>query len=159
MKNQYFIGTATKADRKIEDIIMTLKEFLFTNTEIDRFSFGKFVRQRREELGMSVRTLASELELTPAYISDIEKGNRSAPKSKFDELRGLLDIPEEDATDFADLASATRNNQYEDINPYLGKQRLARVALRKARDYNISDDQWKNFIDQMQPSNDTNAGN
>ena len=83
MKNQYFIGTATKVDRKIEDIIMTLKEFLFTNTEIDRFSFGKFVRQRREELGMSVRTLASELELTPAYISDIEKGNRSAPKSLF----------------------------------------------------------------------------
>ena len=76
---------------------MTLKEFLFTNSEIDRFSFGQFVRQRREELGMSVRNLAGELELTPAYISDIEKGNRSAPKSKFDELRNLLDIPEEDA--------------------------------------------------------------
>lgn len=134
---------------------MMLKEFLLTNTEIDRFSFGKFVRQRREELGMSVRTLAGKLELTPAYISDIEKGNRSAPKSKFDELCELLCIPEEDATDFADLASATRNNQFEDINPYLGRQPLARVALRKARDYNISDDQWKNFINQMHPSDDT----
>lgn len=138
---------------------MTLKEFLLTNSEIDRFSFGQFVRQRREELGMSVRNLAGELELTPAYISDIEKGNRSAPKSKFDELRKLLGIPEEDATDFADLASATRNNQFEDINPYLGRQPLARVALRKARDYNISADQWKNFIDQMQPSDDTTTGN
>ena len=134
---------------------MTLNEFLLTTTEIDRFSFGKFVRQRREELGMSVRSLAAELELTPAYISDIEKGNRSAPKSKFDELRNLLMVSEEDATDFADLASATRGNQYEDINPYLGKQPLARVALRKARDYNISDDQWKSFIEQMQPSDYT----
>ncbi len=133
---------------------MTLTEFLLTNTETDRFSFGKFVRQRREELGMSVRTLAGELELTPAYISDIEKGNRSAPKSKFDELRELLRISEAESTDFADLASATRNNQYEDINPYLGRQPLARVALRKARDYNISDDQWKEFIEQMQPSED-----
>ena len=138
---------------------MTLRDFLLTNSEIDRFSFGKFVRQRREELGMSVRTLAGELELTPAYISDIEKGNRSAPKSKFDELRVLLVIPEAEATDFSDLASATRGNQYEDINPYLGKQPLARVALRKARDYNISDEQWKSFIEQMQPSDNTTADN
>ena len=64
-------------------------------------------------------------------------------------------VSEDDATDFADLASATRGNQYEDINPYLGKQPLARVALRKARDYNISDDQWKSFIEQMQPSDYT----
>ena len=138
---------------------MTLNEFLLTNPEIDRFSFGKFVRQRREELGKSVRTLAAELELTPAYISDIEKGNRSAPKTKFDELRALLSISEEEATEFADLASATRGNQYEDINPYLGKQKLARVALRKARDYNISDEQWMNFIEQMQPSDDTTEKN
>lgn len=133
---------------------MTLRDFLLTNTEIDRFSFGKFVRQRREELGKSVRTLAGELELTPAYISDIEKGNRSAPKSKFDELRELLLIPEEESTDFADLASATRGNQYEDINPYLGKQPLARVALRKARDFNISDEQWMRFIEQISSTSD-----
>lgn len=138
---------------------MTLKDFLLTNSKIDRFSFGIFVRQRREELGMSVRTLAGELELTPAYISDIEKGNRSAPKSKFDELRILLAIPDSDATDFADLASATRGNQYEDINPYLGKQPLARVALRKARDYNISDEQWQSFIEQMQPSDTAKSDN
>lgn len=131
---------------------MTLREFIFTNPEIDRFSFGQFVRQRREELGMSVRTLAGKLELTPAYISDIEKGNRSAPKSKFDELRILLLVSEEDATDFADLASATRGYQYEDINPYLGKTQIARVALRKARDCNIPYQQWQDFIDSMTPS-------
>ena len=142
-------------ERKTEDIVMTLKEFLLTNSEFDRFTFGKFVRQRREELGKSVRTLAGELELTPAYISDIEKGNRSAPKTKFDELRKLLRVSEEEEADFLDLASATRGNQYEDINPYLGKKRLARVALRKARDCNISDEMWMEFINQMQSSDDT----
>ena len=138
---------------------MTLKDFLLANTEIDRFSFGQFVRQRREELGMSVRNLAAELELTPAYISDIEKGNRSAPKSKFDELRVLLVIPDDEATDFSDLASATRGYQYEDINPYLGKTQIARVALRKARDYNISADQWESFINQIESSGDKTPEN
>lgn len=131
---------------------MTLKEFLQAQKELDRFSFGQFMRQRREELGMSVRGLAGELDLTPAYISDIEKGNRSAPKSKFDELRKLLAISDEEATDFADLASATRGYQYEDINPYLGKKQIARVALRIARDYDISDEEWMSFIRKIERS-------
>ncbi len=135
---------------------MTLLKFIRENPTIDRFSFGKFVRQRREELGMSVRSMAAELELTPAYISDIELGNRSAPKSKFDELRILLKISDEEAIEFSDLASATRGNQYEDINPYLGENPIARVALRKARDNNISAELWEKFIREVEETSEGN---
>ena len=132
---------------------MDLKEYLQQNTADDKLSFGRFVRQRREELGLTVRGFAQDLGITAAYLSDIEKGNRYAPKAFLEKLRVGLRIPAEDMRDFEDLASATRGFQYEDINPYLGKQPLARVALRKARDLNISPEEWQAFIDRMDSSN------
>ena len=132
---------------------MDLKEYLQQNTAEDKLSFGRFVRQRREELGLTVRGFAQDLGITAAYLSDIEKGNRYAPKAFLEKLRTGLKVPSEDMRDFEDLASATRGFQYEDINPYLGKQPLARVALRKARDLNISPEEWQAFIDRMDSAN------
>ncbi len=128
---------------------MNLKEYLEKNKDLDDRSFGRFVRQRREEVGLTVRGMAGELEMSPAYLSDIEKGNRYAPTKHMDRLRELLRVSDDETQLFLDLASFNRDNQYEDINPYLGKQPLARVALRKARDIGLSDEQWKAFIDTM----------
>ncbi len=136
---------------------MDLKEYLSAAPREDEHSFGQFVRQRREELGKSVRGFATELGITPVYLSDIERGNRYAPKAFLEKLRAGLQIPEEDMRSFEDLASATRGYQYEDINPYLGRQPLARVALRKARDLDISAEQWQAIIDGMDAPAGRNA--
>lgn len=37
-------------------------------------TFGKFVREHRETLGKSLRSVAAEIEMALAYLSDIEKG-------------------------------------------------------------------------------------
>ena len=129
---------------------MIIKEYLLANPTVDAKTFGQFIRFRREQLGKTVRGFAGEIDMTPAYLSDIEKGNRYAPKNKLEELRKGLLIPEEEAGEFEDLASATRGFLYEDINPYLGKTPLASVALRKARDLDISVEQWQAFIEQME---------
>ncbi len=113
-------------------------------------NFGLFVRQRREELGLSVRGMAAELDMTPTYLSDIEKGNRSAPTKYLDKIRIVLKIPQEQTNPFCDLAFSSRGHQHEDINPYLGEHPVARVALRRARDLNLSDDQWEAIIRQME---------
>lgn len=106
------------------------------------------MREARDEKDYSVRTFAKMLGCSPAYLSDIEKGNRYAPKNYL--VRYLrLGLPEEDRQDFDDLA-ATRGFLYEDINPYLGQQPLARVALRTAMESIPSDDYWKSFIEGMQ---------
>ena len=67
---------------------MNLKDFIADNKAFDERTFGKFVRQRREELGKTVRGFAAELNITPAYLSDIEKGNRAAPNT-VGSLQGL----------------------------------------------------------------------
>lgn len=131
---------------KLSDII--------NSKNITKDTFGEFISARRDELGYSVRKMAEMLGMTPVYLSDIERGNRHAPKNYLDKLVQELKITEDEVQDFYDLAAATRGFLYEDINPYLGQQPLARVALRKARDLNISDEQWIEFIEKMSEETD-----
>ena len=131
---------------------MDIKLFLSENPNLDERSFGQFIRQRREELGKTVRGFAAELDITPAYLSDIEKGNRYAPKNYLDKLKEVLKISEDDEQEFEDLASVSRGSSFEDINCYLGKTRMARGALRRERDSQISDDEWEKFINDIDKS-------
>lgn len=127
---------------------MDLKDILASKDTNER-TFGQFVRACREEKGLSVRGLAGLLGCSAAYLSDIEKGNRYAPKKYLDEIFKVLELPEEDKQNFLDLASTSRGFVFEDINSYFGQQPLARVAMRKAMETNLSDDGWLDFIDSM----------
>jgi transcriptional regulator with XRE-family HTH domain len=124
-----------------------MKDMLISNEYHE--SFGEYIKIRREALGKSIRGLALELNITPAYLSDIEKGNRCAPERFLEKMTQVLCIPEEELYYFYDLAGKSRNNIHSDLIEYIGKTEMARVALRKARDLNISNTQWKNFIDEI----------
>ena len=128
---------------------MSLREYVEKNV-VDEKTFGNYLKKRRESLGMSIRGLAAELKVSAAYISDIEKGNRYAPsQEKLERLIEVLQIPEDDRLAFNDLASATHGFSYEDINPYLGRESHARVALRKAEKMGLSDSFWISVIERM----------
>jgi transcriptional regulator with XRE-family HTH domain len=115
----------------------------------DYATFGEYVRARREALGKSIRGLAAELEMTPAYLSDIEKGNRYAPEKHLVKMVEALRITGEAVNCFYDLAGKSRNDNFPDLTPYIGEKPIARVALRKARDLDIPDSKWQEFIDNM----------
>ena len=38
--------------------------------------FGEFIAEKRKSRGLTLRGLAAELGIVPAYMSDIEKGHR-----------------------------------------------------------------------------------
>ena len=42
-------------------------------------TFGSFVREKRQSIGLSRRTLAAKLDLSPVYLSNIENDRRPAP--------------------------------------------------------------------------------
>ena len=111
--------------------------------------FGEYVKARREALGKSLRGLAAELEMTPAYLNDIEKGNRYAPEKHLERMAEVLRITGKDIDCFYDLAGKSRNDVFPDLTPYIGGKPIARVALRKARDLDIPDSKWQDFIDSM----------
>lgn len=120
----------------------------------DKQSFGSFVRARRESLGISLRSVAGEIDMAPAYLSDIEKGNRWPPVKYLEKLAEVLGINGEDLSIYYDLAGEIREGSYPDLTEYIGKTDIARVALRKARDKNISAEKWQLFIDDINSSDD-----
>ncbi len=69
----------------------------FDNQEVTSYtekSFGRSVRQRREQLGISLRQMAKDIGMSPVYLSDIERSSRPAPSgvvSKIDYMSALME--------------------------------------------------------------------
>lgn len=111
-------------------------------------AFGEFVKAKREQLGKTMRVFATEVEISPAYLCDIENGNRSAPEKfleKFTESLCIIDADE--LNEFYDLAGVSKNGQHSDINSYIDSRPSARMALRTARDVGFSDEDWLELIE------------
>ena len=126
---------------------MDLKKFLETNKQLNIRSFGEFMRQRRLEIGYSVRELAALLKVTPAYVSDIEKGNRHAPKTLLNEIIKILEISKEDEKDFIDLAYLSHETCAPDLILYLLATKEARQAVRYLIENNISGEEFLEMVE------------
>lgn len=115
--------------------------------KINNLPFGEYVKQRRESLGKTLRGFATEVDISPAYLCDIENGNRKAPERFLEKFVNALSItgPEE-INSFYDLAGVSKNGQHSDINTYIDALPSARMALRTAKDNNFTDDDWLELI-------------
>ena len=109
--------------------------------------FGEFVKQRREGLGKTIRAFAAEVKMSPAYLCDIENGNRRAPERYLENFANALGITSaEEINSFYDLAGVSKNGQHSDINGYIETLPSARMALRTAKDNNFTDEDWLELI-------------
>lgn len=125
-------------------------------------TFGSFMRQKREEKGITVRGLATMLGITPAYVSDLEKGNRAAPrrnspKDLLERICQILMSTDEDRHRYYDLAAESRDGQYDELNDYLHQHANARLALRVARDRGLDEDGWSEIAEQIQKRDNTSS--
>lgn len=111
-------------------------------------AFGKFIEERRKALGLTLRGFAAELDIAPAYMSDIEKGRRYPPDKKLDEIAQILNLQEEEKAHMLDLAALTKTKTVSsDLPEYIMEKDLARVALRRAKSGNLSDEGWREVIE------------
>ena len=127
---------------------MKPSEIAKDNKISNRDKFGVYVKGRRKELGMTIRTFAGELNLTPAYISDFENGNRNAPLKYLEKVAHILLVEEDEINYFYDIAGASRSN-WPDLNEYLAKTPNARKALRLARDKNMTGEQLLEAVSRL----------
>lgn len=119
----------------------------------DAFGFGQFVQERRKKLGITLRGFAENLDVAPAYMSDIEKGRRYAPDGKLEDIADLLRLTQSEREEMFDLAARTRSDQVSsDLSGYIMDTDMARVALRRARDAQLDDDGWKKILDVINQS-------
>lgn len=112
------------------------------------YSFGQFVELKRKEKEINLRKLADLIKIAPAYMSDIEKGNRYPPdKDKIIKIAEVLELSPDETNTLFDLAAlAKKNTVSPDLPEYIMGNETLRIALRKARDINAGDDDWMEVI-------------
>ena len=109
--------------------------------------FGEYVKQRRESLKMTMRDFAEKVQISPAYLCDIEKGNRKPPERFLEKFAEVLQITDaNELNDFYDRAGIGKNGQHSDINTYIDGLPSARMALRTARDNHYTDEDWLRLV-------------
>jgi transcriptional regulator with XRE-family HTH domain len=111
------------------------------------FEFGLFVRDRRQALGMGLRTLAHLMRVSPSYICDIEQGRRYPPNNKLDELASVLGFQGAALSEYYDKAARSRGDIVpHDIGRFIMGKDWVRTALREAEAGNLTDTDWEEVI-------------
>ena len=128
---------------------MTLYEYLKNFPTENKYTFGKFIRLRREELCISLRSMASKLEMTASYLSDVENGLRYAPIKDIDKFKKEFRIQPDEEEKFEELAHLSRNNCEPEIIRYLLENPEARKALKIAVKNNLDGKKLLDIIENI----------
>lgn len=121
--------------------------------------FGEYIQKKRIESKLTLMVAANILGISFSYLSDMEKGRKLPPNSTKEEHKELLkkmrdcfQLTEEEYNElleFADKELMNKGHLSNDITEYLTENPLATIALRKATNQNLSEEDWKKFIDRM----------
>lgn len=98
-------------------------------------TFGSFVREKRQSIGLSLRTLAAKLDLSPVYLSNIENDRRPAPtRAYLERLEQELHLNKAETEQMLDLAAKSQNNRVSaDLPDYIMDREIVRAALRHSQ--------------------------
>lgn len=113
--------------------------------------FGSMIKDQRlgSPIKITAQKLAKDLKITPAYLCDIEKGNRYPSKQLLDKLVIRLDITGTDKDSIYDLAAMESTKQSgvsADISDYIMKNKNLRKLIRIAKENKIGEQYWKELL-------------
>ena len=121
----------------------------------DIMTFGRFVREKRLDAGdITLKDIGYALDISLSYYSDIEHDRRN-PGDGFDyeRLAELLRLTEDEKACMYDLAGRCRKTVPEDIEDVMMNTEsgnMARMALRMTKAGIAKEDDWKEFIRQLE---------
>lgn len=112
---------------------------------------GNFIKEKRDALGKTMREMAKALDLSTAYISDIEKGNRKPSDAVLDKIADFLQLENTERSNLYDLAAEEKGGTApHDVSSYITQNKPALVALRKAQSMGATKKDWENFVSQLE---------
>ena len=113
--------------------------------------FGELVREYRGK--KTLKELGDEIGITPAYLSDIEKGNRFPSEDKLDKLIKVFELRDKKKNNFYDLVAKESKNKYKvsgDIAEYIMKNEYLRNFIRIAKEKKLDNVYWKDKIKELE---------
>ncbi len=119
----------------------------------DEITFGKYLERKRKYNQILARELAIKVGVSPAYICELEKDKRIAPKNDLlDKIAEVLNLNSEEKLFYYDLAANSQNTVSKDLPDYIMDKEIVRTALRTAKENDISDKEWQDFINRIEKS-------
>lgn len=110
-------------------------------------NFGEFITKKREEKQITLREMAKRLEISPPYLSDVEKDRRNPFElEKLEQLSNILNLSEEEETIMFNLAGKKRDDVAPDLPDYIKGRDYVSAALRTARDLDAGEEEWLEFV-------------
>ena len=114
--------------------------------------FGLFIKEKREQKYISLRNFSKMIGISPVYLSNIENGERPAPKN--DILMRIINallLDEKEKETIWDLAAQTKKNPCiaYDLTEYLIYNANVYKILRLAKRCDASDEDWEVFEDYL----------
>ena len=117
--------------------------------------FGKYLSLKRSERKLTIRKLASMIGISPAFLCDLESGDRAFPANSkkypdlLEKMISELNLNEEDKKIFIQLANESmleKDKVSSEVKDYLLNVPRAQEALRIAAASNATDEDWEAFI-------------
>jgi transcriptional regulator with XRE-family HTH domain len=94
-------------------------------------SFGEEIRRRREALKLTLRGAAAKLEVSPAYLSRLERDQETPTPERVEQIAVLLRAP-------PDALFALAQQVAPELSKYVATTPALPAFLRVARDKNLS---------------------
>lgn len=111
-------------------------------------NYGQFIRRKRIEKQISLRSFANSIGVSFSHWSDIEMGKKNPPKGELLEKISLcLEMSDEDKNTMYTLAGICRNTLAPDVIDYVLDNIYLNDILRFARDNQLSQSDWNEFFE------------
>lgn len=108
--------------------------------------FGEFVREKRLERGLKLKTFAQLIGISAVYESYIENGKRPAPSPLIlQKMASELQLSQEEEIHLCSLAELSRrqSNIPEDVWEYIASRPYVYKTLRLATERNTARKTWE----------------
>ena len=118
-------------------------------------TFGRFIREKRLDAGdVMLKDIGYAVGVSLSYLSDIEHDRRNPGEGfNYEALAKLLRLTEDEKAHMYDLAGKCRKTVPEDIEDVMMNTEsgnMARMALRMTKAGIAKEDDWKEFIRQLE---------
>lgn len=116
-------------------------------------TFGEYIREQRLKSEIALREVGRQLNLSAAYLCDMEHDKRNPPaKDVLDRLATLYKLDPDHLNRLYDIAGEERNCVPLDLTEYILENSEIKVVLRIAQDKKLRNEDWKkirNFIEKF----------
>ena len=127
-----------------------------------QMTFGSFIFEKRTQKNISLRGFAEMIEVSPVYVSSMEKGRRAAPTNRvLMKIAKVLSLSEEEKVLMFDLAANSKRalTLADDLLEYINDNEIVHKALRTAKKRNADNEVWQRFIDNLYENENKNLNN